>query len=73
MLPLERIVNICISGVPFILRDNSLFERIGAAFRQVVKNWLSFLGSRMIMQIALLQLICPNVSNRGDNSFKLEK
>ncbi|KAM0054654.1 putative RNA recognition motif domain, nucleotide-binding alpha-beta plait domain superfamily [Helianthus debilis subsp. tardiflorus] len=35
--PVERIVSIRISGIPFILRDNTIYERIGLLFGKVVK------------------------------------
>ncbi|MFS7994763.1 hypothetical protein Hanom_Chr12g01109881 [Helianthus anomalus] len=37
-IPYNRIVNLNISGVPFIIRDNTLFDKIGGLFGNVIKQ-----------------------------------
>ncbi|KAJ0612138.1 hypothetical protein HanHA300_Chr01g0023751 [Helianthus annuus] len=36
-IPFGRIVNLRITGVPFLIRDNTLFDRIGGLFGEVVQ------------------------------------
>ncbi|KAJ0445701.1 putative RNA-directed DNA polymerase [Helianthus annuus] len=36
--PYSRLVTLCITGVPFIIRDNSLFDNIGGMFGDVVEK-----------------------------------
>ncbi|KAJ0489775.1 hypothetical protein HanHA300_Chr12g0447801 [Helianthus annuus] len=37
-VPFSRVANLSISGVPFIIRDNNLFDRIGGLFGEVVQQ-----------------------------------
>ncbi|KAM0001668.1 putative RNA recognition motif domain, nucleotide-binding alpha-beta plait domain superfamily [Helianthus debilis subsp. tardiflorus] len=58
-LPLERVVSIRISGVPYVLRDNALFERIGSLFGKIGKpsefSWQSHDNSDGVVTIVTSQ------------------
>ncbi|MFS8005455.1 putative RNA recognition motif domain, nucleotide-binding alpha-beta plait domain superfamily [Helianthus anomalus] len=58
-LPLECFVSIRISGVPFVLRDNALFERIGSLFGKICKpsefSWQSHDNSDGVVTIVTSQ------------------
>ncbi|KAJ0567581.1 putative RNA recognition motif domain, nucleotide-binding alpha-beta plait domain superfamily [Helianthus annuus] len=65
-LPLERVVSVRISGVPFQLRDNKLFERIGSLFGKVVEpsefSWQSQDNSEDVITILSSQGSCVEES-----------
>ncbi|MFS7936141.1 hypothetical protein Hanom_Chr05g00411961 [Helianthus anomalus] len=60
-IPFKRVAMINILGVPFLIRDNSLFDRIGGLFGDVIQN-SSFSWQDEDNSLGLVKILTNNMS-----------